>query len=480
MFLRAWIRHFLIDCRIDTSTPKAENCQREYNFATHPGSLLCEVAQNRGYQLSSDPILDRESFQKLLASAFAVQESGMKSQSLVAILELQRSIRMGHLDVDGAAHLIAEWARSVANASGVAMGRLKGDQLIYTAGSGSAASYIGRRVMATFSTWAPNEINSEILRVEDTTTDGRIQAAVCRQFGVKSLLILPIYQGRFVGGVLQVLFSEPHSFQDQEVRTYWILAKLVGEAMSQAPVIQKKSVDVAPAVVEEVIEDFPAPPREPANRVEPVEVAQVAPHIEEVPAPVVPQSPAPDRLRLVHPRVMLYVNRVRGYRLRAYSLNSYKLPVYQRKRISGLVVAAVTLVCTWILCTARPGTVSSDGPPPQPTNVAAQPTPPSGASQIPVTATPAAPFPAPLEYQTVRYARSAGRQRFPDLDTRVKHFGSDVTVRYFTPRTAALKTSGGSEVRQVSDDVTVRYFKPTNLGPQSEPTAGGSPRAAVR
>jgi hypothetical protein len=96
--------------------------------------------------LSSDPTLDRDSFQKLLASAFAVQESGMKSQSLAAILELQRSIRAGYLDVDGAAHLIAEWARSVANASGVAMGRLKGDQLIYTAGSGSAAFYIGRRL----------------------------------------------------------------------------------------------------------------------------------------------------------------------------------------------------------------------------------------------------------------------------------------------------------------------------------------------
>jgi hypothetical protein len=316
--------------------------------------------------------------------------------------------------------------------------------------------------------------------VEDTTTDGRIQAAVCRQFGVKSLLILPIYQGRFVGGVLQVLFNEPHSFQDQEVRTYWILAKLVGEAMSQAPIIQKKSVDVAPAVVEEVIEDFPAPAREPVNRVEPVEVAQVARLIEEVPAPVVPESSALDRLRLVHPRVILYVNRVRGYRLRTYSLNSYKLPVYQRKRISGLVVAAVTLVCTWILCTARPGTVSSDGPPPQATNVAAHPTPPSGASQVPVTAMPAAAFPAPLEYPTVRYARSAGRQRFPDLDTRVKHFGSDVTVRYFTPRTAALKTADESEVRHVSDDVTVRYFKPTNLGPQAEPTAGGSPKAVAR
>jgi hypothetical protein len=433
--------------------------------------------------LSSNPTLDRESFQKLLASTFAVQESGMRSESLAAILELQRSIRMGHLDVDGAAHLIAEWARSVANASGVAMGRLKGDQLIYTAGSGSAASYIGRRVMATFSASAPNEKGSEILRVEDTTTDGRIEAAVCRQFGVKSLLILPIYRGRFVAGVLQVLFNEAHSFQDQEVRTYWILAGLVGEAMSQAPVIQKSGANVAPAVTEEVIEHFPAPPREPVNRVEPVEVSQVPPQIQEVPAPEVAQSLPLDRLPLLHPhpRSTRRMNHVRAYKLRAYNLSAYKLPVYKRKRISGLVVASVMLVSTWILYTARPATMSSAAvPPPQSPNVATQQTPPSGARQISVTATAAASFPAQLECQTVRYVASAGQRRSSDLGTRVKHFGNDVTVRYFTPRTAVIKTAGGSEVHQVSDDVTVRYFKPKNMGPQAEPVAGGPPQTVAR
>jgi hypothetical protein len=244
----------------------------------------------------------------------------MNPESLAAILELQKSIRMGHLDVDGAAHLIAEWTRSVANASGVAMGRLKGDQLIYTAGSGSAAAYIGRRVMATFSTSAPNEKYSEILHVEDTTTDGRIEAAVCRQFGVKSLLILPIYQGRFVGGVLQVLFNEPHSFQDQEVRTYWILSRLVGEAMSQAPVIQKSSVNVAPAVTEEIIEHFPAPARETVNRVDPVEAA-VSLQIQQVPPSEVALSLPLDQLPLLPARVMLRMDRVRAYKLREFKLH---------------------------------------------------------------------------------------------------------------------------------------------------------------
>src|SRR6266705_5238531 len=277
----------------------------------------------------------------------------MKSESLAAILELQRSIRMGHLDVDRAAHLIAEWARSVANASGVAMGRLKGDQLIYTAGTGSAASYIGRRVMATFSASPPNEKGSEILRVEDTTTDGRIEAAVCRQFGVKSLLILPIYRGRFVAGVLQVLFNEAHTFQDQEVRIYWILAGLVGEAMSQAPVIQKSSANVAPTVNEEVIEHFPAPARENVTIVEPMDVAQVAPQIQEVPAPEVAQSFATGSVTASSSSVHASFEPVRAYKLRTYNLSAYKLPVYKRKRISGLVVASVMLVFTWILYTAR-------------------------------------------------------------------------------------------------------------------------------
>ena len=407
----------------------------------------------------------------------------MKSESLAAILELQRSIRMGHLDVDGAAHLITEWARSVANASGVAMGRLRGDQLIYTAGSGSAASYIGRRVMATFSTWASNDIRSEILRVEDTTTDGRIQAAVCRQFGVKSLLILPIYDGRFVGGVLQVLFSEAHSFQEQEVRTYWILAKLVGEAMSQAPVVQKLSAGVAPAEVEEVIDSFPAPLREPVNRVElPVEVAQTPSHNEKVPTPDVALTLPLDRLRLLNARVRLSVNRIRPRTLPAYNVYPWKLPVYMRKRISGLVVASVTLVCTWILCTAGPATMSSVAVPPLPSPTGAtQQTPPSEASQIPVTAAPATSLPAAhLEYQTIRYVSSAGRPRSVDWGTRVKHFGDDVTVRYFAPRTAVIRTAGDSEVHQVSDDVTVRYFKPKSLSPQAEPVAGDSPRSVTR
>jgi hypothetical protein len=66
--------------------------------------------------MSTHSSLDRESFQQLLASAFAVQESQMDSQSLSAIVEVQQLITRGDLDVDGAMHLIVDSARNVEDA----------------------------------------------------------------------------------------------------------------------------------------------------------------------------------------------------------------------------------------------------------------------------------------------------------------------------------------------------------------------------
>src|SRR5579864_4531041 len=94
--------------------------------------------------MSTHATLDRESFQKLLASIFAVQESRVDIQSLSAVVEIQQSITAGDLPVDGAIQLIADCTRNVANATGVAIGLLKGDHLVYRAGSGSAARYTGR------------------------------------------------------------------------------------------------------------------------------------------------------------------------------------------------------------------------------------------------------------------------------------------------------------------------------------------------
>src|ERR1700680_2256014 len=209
---------------------------------THPAGAGIQSQHPAMFIYSS---LDRTPLQKLLANAFAVQHSQMDKQWLSAIVEVQGLIAGRELDVDGTMQFVVDRAQAVANATGVAIALFKGHQLVYRAGSGSAADYVGRHVMATLSVPA-DTTGREILRVEDAETDTRIQAEICRQFGAKSLLILLIYHEQSVAGVLEIFFSEAHAFQDCEVRAYRLMAGLIGEAMSQATHLEREKTKSAP------------------------------------------------------------------------------------------------------------------------------------------------------------------------------------------------------------------------------------------
>src|ERR1700752_1359583 len=131
--------------------------------------------------MSNPSSVDPDTFQQLLANAFAVQESQINSQSLSVVMEVQRMLRNGDLDVDGAMHRLAESARNAANVTGVAVAFPEAAQLPSRAGSGSAATYVGRQVTASLTVSADTERRREILRVEDALTDKRIEAGIFPQ-----------------------------------------------------------------------------------------------------------------------------------------------------------------------------------------------------------------------------------------------------------------------------------------------------------
>ena len=74
------------------------------------------------------PTVDRESFQELLASAFAVQQ--MDSQSRSTLVEIGRSVTTGDLDVDEAVDLIGDRTQELERTEDVDLGLLNGAQLL--------------------------------------------------------------------------------------------------------------------------------------------------------------------------------------------------------------------------------------------------------------------------------------------------------------------------------------------------------------
>jgi hypothetical protein len=395
--------------------------------------------------MSAHSSLDPESFQKLLASAFVAQESAMDAQSLSAFVELQRSIERGELDVDGAMHLIADRARNVANATGIAIALLNRDQLVYRAGSGSAATYVGRHVMAILSVSAHNEARGEILRVENTQTDARIEAAICRQFGAKSLLVLPIYHGRAVAGVLEVLFSEAHAFQDREVRTYRLMAGLVGEAISHAAQLeQKRALAAERSTMGQGME-------------------QITPQIQNLNDSGSVSGAASNRaLRQACGASLAEAGELPALR-QATSLitqQAKRVPLYKRRWKTAVAVAAVLVLASWIAHKDRRSASPLGASAVQRSNANEQQVPLVPAKRRSANST-SKPQTALVLMGETRKAARAMPQWVRVGNNELDYVAQDVTVRDFTPKPPPRRVRvGENHVEYIRKDVTVRYFTP--------------------
>lgn len=448
----------------------------------------------------SDPAMknsasfDPEPLQTLLASAYMVQGSGMQPQVLARIMQIQKSIETRDFDLSEVLEAIAEQVRHIAPASGVAIALLRKGQLVYGAGCGSAASYVGRSVAATLSTSGSHAMTSEILRVENADNDPRIQAAICRQFGAKSLLILPVRSQGTVTAVLQIIFDEAHFFADEEVRAYWVFAGLIGDtvrasqpaveasptqttvrdkavtkpaaakAPSAIPTVAMPTVPISKPTVAPVakVSSSEAPPpskASPVPKAERIPITEPVPKPERVPGPeLVPpiawlKQPAPKTDSAA-------TSQLKGVRLPRFPIQAY--PYFKRAWDAGIAVAIVGALITLVSYRERPSVMAT-----APENASYK----AGTTQTPAPDAPAKPLVQdPVAQIPAQHRLAHPSQRLAyTSNVRVRHFGDDVTVRYFTPQSVVVRTNASeNQVRHISDDVTVRYFKPRDAAQSSQ------------
>jgi hypothetical protein len=319
-------------------------------------------------------------------------------------VELQRQIEGRSLGLCEAMQEICEQACRVANAAGVAIALFKADELVYEAGGGTAAACVGRRVMATLSMPAANQAITEILRVEDAEADSRIQSAICHQFGARALLIQSFCNDRRLSGILQVSFDQPHAFLETEVEAYRTLAGLAQTVLTVSS-------------------------RPERARVEPAAPSRLALIPEAPPVPFANESAIP------------WSRTVLSTFSRACDIGIAAI----------IVVASIGLTLTPERATvsrlsleaASPGPVTQKAPPAS--LAVSQPLPNRLGSNA-----------------TMPLARLRIHQHTAHSTDQVRYIGDDVTVRYFAPKTAVVRSRDEIQVRRVLDDVTVRYFPSTS------------------
>jgi len=384
----------------------------------------------------------RESFQTLLSSAFAVQESGMDTQSLSVVVELRRLITTVESDFDTVMQLVADRARKISNATGVGIALLEAGQLVYRAASGSAAAYLGTHLMAVLSVSSDRAARNEIVRVENAQTDSRIEAAICRELGAMSLLMLPICQKSAVAGVLAILFSEPHAYAQAEVRAYRMVAGVIEDAIvgfdrKEAPAIQFASV--------------PSLPEHDA-------ASKIVHSGDDVKVLAMPTSKSlVNRMRLTAAATSRSLMRLFFGFAKTTSSNSLQRPLLDTV-LWNLVPLATVIVIAANWFAYRPAS---------PVHNSVQTT-STAATEVSVTAAQRLPSPS-----------GATKRGFPNSSFRrvrfnneVDYVADDVTIRYFD-RNAASRQLGVVTERNIGDDVTVRYFESKPAVP-SQPVSTGS------
>jgi GAF domain-containing protein len=139
----------------------------------------------------------------------------------------------GELDLEPGISIIAEKAQALTGATGAAIALRKGDEIICRARAGRTAPDLGVRLQTDRGLSAECVRTGEVLLCNDAESNPRVDTASCRRLGVRSILVAPMRHFRRTLGVLEVLSSTAHAFDNNDVATMQFLSGMMVAAISR-------------------------------------------------------------------------------------------------------------------------------------------------------------------------------------------------------------------------------------------------------
>ncbi len=162
------------------------------------------------------------------ASSFQLAEPARVSLSLAEDMALLRE-QMGTDDqnLDAFLDQIVKHARAFTGSNGAAIALRHGTVILCRARCGETSPPLGARLDADFGISGECLRTGKALRCEDSERDLRLDPEVCRQLGLRSIAVVPIFESTTVAGILEVFASRPHAFDDRHLEILQRLAELV-------------------------------------------------------------------------------------------------------------------------------------------------------------------------------------------------------------------------------------------------------------
>lgn len=156
------------------------------------------------------------------------------SEQLMGVIAIQTEIAKLGMDLGAVMSLVTEQTLSLVGADGAAIELAEGDDMVYRAASGSAASQIGLRLKVSDSLSGLCVRTGETLRCDDSETDPRVDREACRKVGLRSMIVMPLRHNGATVGALKAMSQVPAKFTEDDMHLLGLLSEMVGAAMFHA------------------------------------------------------------------------------------------------------------------------------------------------------------------------------------------------------------------------------------------------------
>ena len=123
------------------------------------------------------------------------------------------------LALDLQLHEILDHALLASAATGAVIALASGEKMVCRATSGEKAPSAGVCLNTRSGLSGACVQSREMQLCDDTQTDIRVNAMVCRDLGIRSIVVLPVLDGEKLRGILEVFASEPQAFSDSDLQT---------------------------------------------------------------------------------------------------------------------------------------------------------------------------------------------------------------------------------------------------------------------
>jgi TonB family protein len=148
---------------------------------------------------------------------------------------------------------IVEHARLATGATAAAIALARGDEIVCRATTGANAPDLGVQLNVHSGLSGACVQSKKWQRCDDTETDSRVDAEICRGLGVRSILVFPVVREDDLLGVFEIFSPRPNAFSDREIQTLQALSRNIvnnvdrAEEAVHAPVLPSSSMVAAPS-----------------------------------------------------------------------------------------------------------------------------------------------------------------------------------------------------------------------------------------